>query len=147
ETLRSYLKNMEGHYRKKFNTAVSNKEKLIYYLENTEGFDYDYNYLKNKYHNESLYDLVRNLTVKDRIIEFEGRLIQQLDPIFTMPQPPAHVLDYRTHFLAPQKHLFGTYFQTYRSNLRVIWGMTVGLFILLYFEVFGKVINGLGKLN
>ena len=147
KTLRAYLKGMESHYRKKFNEAVSNKEKMIYFFEGSEEFDYDYNDLKNKYHNESLYDLVRNLTVKDRIIEFKGKLYQQLDPIFAMPEPPDHILDYRTHFLAPQKHAFNTYFQTYTFNLLVIWLMTVVLFVMLYFEVFSKAIHKLSNLK
>jgi recombinational DNA repair protein RecR len=147
KTFRDYLKAMESHYRKRFNTAVLNKEKMIYFFENNEEYDYDYNELKNHYHNESLYDLVRNLTVKDRIIEFDGRLIQQLDPIFTLPEPPSGPLDYRTHFLAPQKHLFNTYFQTFSFNLLVIWFMTALLFVMLYFELFSKILNRLGKVK
>ncbi len=147
KTLRSYLKGMESHYRKRFNEAVSNKEKMIYFFENNDEFEYDYNDLKNKYHNESLYDLVRNLTVKDRIIEFNGKLYQQLDPIFAMPAPPEHILDYRTHFLAPQKHVFSSYFQTYTFNLLVIWLMTVVLFVMLYYEVFAKVIHRLSNVK
>lgn len=145
KTLRAYLKNTETFYRRKFNEAVLTKEKMIYFFQ--DEYDFDYNEMKNKYHNESLYDLVRNISVKDRIIEFEGRLIQQLDPIFAIPGPPKHLLDYRAHFLAPQKHFLNQYFSTYYFNIAVIWFMTMALFIMLYFEVFSKLINKMGKIN
>lgn len=144
-TLRTYLKNTETFYRRKFNEAVLTKEKMIYFFQ--DEYDYDYNDMKNNYHNESLYDLVRNISVKDRIIEFDGRLIQQLDPIFAIPGPPKHLLDYRAHFLAPQKHFLNQYFPTYYFNIAVIWFMTMVLFILLYFEVFSKLINKTGKIK
>lgn len=147
QQLRDYLKAMEVFYRRKFNEAVLNKEKMIYFFESSEEYDYDYNGLKNHYHNESLYDIVRNITVKERIIEFEGKLIQQLDPIFAVPGPPKHILDYRAHFLAPQKHFLNTYFSTYYFNIAIIWFMTVVLFVMLYFEVFSKLMDRMGKVK
>ncbi|MCK5467946.1 MAG: ABC transporter, partial [Cyclobacteriaceae bacterium] len=104
-------------------------------------FKYDLSDMKDNYYNESLADLVRNLTVKNRVIEFKGRLLQIVDPVFNEPKNPKHLLDYRTHFFAPKKHLFGSYFDTYWFNFTVIWAMTLLLYIALYFEWLKKIIG------
>lgn len=141
QILSDYLINLEKHYRKRFNDAVAEREKMIYFFENNPDFKYDVNDFKNKFHNESLADLVRNLNVKDRIIEYEGSLIQQMDPIFNEPSKLDGPFDYRTHFLAPKKHFLSNYFGTYNFNVVVIWVMTIILFITLYFELFRQFLN------
>lgn len=148
EQLRKYLKNLNKHYLHIFNTAVDKKEKLAYYLENQSGIDYDLNQYKDKYHNESLSDLVRNVNTTDRIIEYQGRLLQQVDPVFHEPSlAKSTIFDYRTHFFAPKKQLGGILINTYYFNVAVIWTMTVLLYICLYFEFFQKVITWLGSIK
>jgi len=132
---------LRQNYLKEYNLAVEKKEKLTWYFENKHNLDYDLNEYKNKYHNESLEDLVRNLNVKDRIIEYKGRLLQMIDPIFHKPDNPANLLDYRAHFFAPVKHFLGFYFSTYYFNLVVIWLMTAFLYMALYFEWLKKIVE------
>jgi hypothetical protein len=145
----AYLDGLFTKYLNEYNLAVQKKEKLIYALENN--FHYDLSEMKDKHYNESLADLVRNLTVKERVIEFDGKLLQIVDPVFNDPKNPKNLLDYRTHFFAPTKHLFGMYFDTYWFNLAVIWLMTVLLYLALYFELLKKVMVSLegvgGKLR
>jgi hypothetical protein len=124
-----------------YNQAVQKKELLIYHLENSPEYEFDYNEYKNRYQNESLIDLVRNLSVKERIIEYNGRLIQQVDPVFNPPRHPSNFLDYRTHFFAPEKYLFGLRLSTFWFNLLVIWLMTLLLYVALYFEWLKKAIQ------
>ena len=137
--LMAHLDGLFKKYQDDYNLAVQKKEKLIYGYENT--FNYDLNTLKDQHYNESLTDLVRNLAVKDRIIEFKGNLLQIIDPVFNEPKNPKNLLDYRSHFFAPKKHFLGHYFDTYWFNLAVIWGMTILLYIALYFEWLRKLIN------
>ena len=131
-----YLDGLFTKYLNEYNLAVQKKEKLIYGFENT--FKYDLSAMKDNHYNESLADLVRNLTVKERLIEFNGKLLQLVDPVFNDPKNPKNLLDYRTHFFAPKKHLFGIYFDTYWFNLSVIWLMTIILYVTLYFELLKK---------
>ena len=98
------------------------------------------NIYKDKYYNESLADLVRNVDEKERIIEFEGQLYQQINPIFIDPRPSGP-LDYRAHFFAPKKHLLGNDVSTFLFNNVIIWVMTVLLYVTLYFELLRKLIN------
>lgn len=146
--MRAYLKNLDKHYMQIFNDAVDKKEKLAYYLENQSGLDYNLNDYKNKYHNESLSDLLRNVNTADRIIEYEGRLLQRVDPVFHEPLlSKASFFDYRTHFFAPKKQMGGVLFDTYYFNIIVIWVMTALLYVCLYFEFFRKVITSLGSIK
>ena len=124
---------------------MQKKEKLIYGYENT--FNYDLNAMKDQHFNESLADLVRNIAVKDRIIEFKGSLLQIVDPIFNEPENPNNLLDYRTHFFAPKKHFLGVQFDTYWFNISVIWTMTLLLYIALYFEWLKKIISSFERLS
>jgi hypothetical protein len=101
---------------------------------------YTVNDAKNRYYNESLADLVRNVNEKNRILEFDGELIQQINPIYVYPKPKS-AMDYRTHFFAPQKNLFGVSVSTFTFNLLVIWMMTIVLYLTLYFELLRKLIQ------
>ena len=93
-------------YQDAYNRAVAAREAVIFKLENEKDSNYKLNEYKNKYYNESLADLVKNVSEKERIIEYDGQLFQQINPIFLDPKPNGP-LDYRAHFFAPQKNLFG----------------------------------------
>ncbi len=141
EKLLSDLETLRKKYLGIYNLAVEKKEKLTWYFENKKDLNYDLNEYKDAYHNESLEDLVRNLNVKDRIIEYKGKLLQMIDPVFHKPDDPVGIFDYRAHFFAPQKHFLGRYFDTFYFNLAVIWLMTAFLYIALYFEWLKKLVN------
>ncbi len=143
----NYVDLLRDHYLTEFNLAVKKKETLQYHLENNENYDFDLNEAKDKYFNESLSDLVRNVTVADRVIEFKGQLIQQIDPVFHKPEEPDNLLNYRTHFFAPEKYFAGTYIDTFYFNIIVIWFMSLLLYITLYFELFGKILVFFGNIK
>lgn len=100
--------------------------------------------LKDEYENESLSDLVRNATEFDKIIEKDGMLIQRADPIFLDPADD----DFGgAHFFAPQKKLFGKYYDTFWANICVLWGMSLLLGVTLYFDVLKKFLDAIGNLG
>ncbi len=144
--LEEFLVSYKKFYQKAYNKTVSDREKLVSLMENEKGANYNLNADKNKYFNESLADLVQNITVKDRLIEFEGHLIQQINPIFMDPKPKG-VLDYRAQFFAPQKNFFGLFISTYYFNILIMWLMTLVLYVTLYFEWLRKAIQMFEKLK
>jgi ABC transport system ATP-binding/permease protein len=137
--LEDFLLAFRKFYQGVYNQAVAEREKIIFKLENEKGSNYKVNEIKNQYFNESLADLVKNVSEKDRIIEYRGRLYQQINPIFINPVPDG-ALDYRAHFFAPQKNLFGAMVSTFWFNNLVIWVMTILLYVTLYFELLRKLI-------
>lgn len=143
--VRTYLDQLGEKNLESYNAAIQRKEILVYGLENKLG--YDLSELKNKHFNESLSDLVRNLTTKERIVEYNGRLLQLVDPVYNEPKNPGSIFDYRTHFFAPKKHFMGKYFDTFWFNLAVVWLMTLILYIALYFEWLKRFIHRLESLS
>lgn len=142
--LDNYLKGYKRHYQKIYNQAVYARERLIAREEADRGPEYNVTLIKNRYYNESLADLLTNVSEKNRIIEHDGKLVQQLGNVFLDPEPD-HPLDYRAHFFAPRKNFMGYLIGTYGFNLAVIWFMTMVLYGALYFEWLRKLINPGGR--
>ncbi len=142
--LKLYIQDFQDYYQRRFNETVKAKEVVM--MNRQKEADYDLSTMKNRYFNESLSDLVRNLDTKERVVIHEGRLIQQINPIFHEPQPNGP-LDYRAHFFAPVKYFAGTQMSTFSFNLMVIWMMTLILYLALYFEVLAKFIRWAGNFN
>lgn len=143
--IEQYVKELESQNFVLYNKATQDKEKLINYLNAKD--DYDIGEYKSKYFNQSLADLVRRVNVEERTIFHNDNLIQRIDPIFNETYHTVNKLDYRTHFYAPTKPLFGLVFDTFWFNISVIWFMSFGLYIALYFEWLAKLINGLGNVQ
>lgn len=128
-------------YQGMYNKAVAKREAKFAGIEKAGK---SLNQIKDEYYNESLADLVKNVTEKERIIEYNGELIQQINPIFLDPKAEGF-LNYRTPFFAPVKKVFGTSINTYTFDILVIWLMTVMLYVTLYFELLRKLINSFDK--
>jgi ABC-type multidrug transport system ATPase subunit len=148
--LEEFLEAYRKFYQDAYNRVVATREGEMTKIEKANANGYTLNEIKNRYYNESLADLVKNVSEKDRIIEYEGRLYQQINPIFVDPKPKGP-LDYRAHFFAPQKNLLGSMVSTFIFNNLIIWLMTIILYITLYFELLRKLVNSFeeipGKLS
>ena len=126
-------------YSKKFNEATAKKDKKI---QEMGGGDPDkFLSIKMKNHNESLSDLVISKSDNTKILEVDGKLIQQMDPIFLDPQNISNWLDFRTHFFAPTKHFLGKLYSTFSFNMCFIWMLSLTLYLTLYFETFRWLID------
>jgi ABC-type multidrug transport system ATPase subunit len=146
EKLRSLLMVFKGVYNFRFVEQGEIKDGIIYEIEGNPNVKHSVSELRNMFHNESLDDIVRNVIVSDKIIEYEGALVQLTDPIFNIPQGQ-HPFDYRAHFYAPQKYFLGGHYDTLWFNMSVIWLMTLILYIMLYFETLKKVLLYFSELS
>jgi ABC transport system ATP-binding/permease protein len=141
--LDKYLEQYKKHYQKVYNDNVLLIEKRMAFDEKN---GVDINDEKNRYYNESLADLVKNINTKERLLEYNGKLIQQINPIFQETLPKS-IFDYRTAFFLPQKNLLGTMIDTYWFNLLVIWMIALLLYVSLYFEWLKKLVEVFGKVQ
>jgi len=132
-----YFTNYKKHYQDEYNLNARLVEKKMTFYE-SKGINIHEE--KNKFFNESLADLVRNSSVPKRILEYQGKLVQTINPIFQLPQP-THRLDYRTAFFVPEKNLAGYLISTYWFNFIVIWLMVLLCYMLLYFEILRKIVD------
>lgn len=141
--LSAYFSQYKKHYQKIFNeNAVLIEKKMAFYEKNGRDVDAE----KNIHRNESLSDLVKNVLVKERLLEYKGEIIQQINPVFLLPRME-NPLAYRTAFFAADKNLLGFQVDTFTFNLLVIWLMSLTFYVLLYFEVFKRILKLFGKLN
>jgi len=94
----------------------------------------------DRYHNESVSDQVKKIYEKNQIIEYHGRLYQQIDPIFLDPAPEGFI-GIRSHFFAPRKYFLGMYYDTFKFNVGFIWFLTMVLYLVLYYDLLGRLVN------
>ena len=142
KALQSFLDKMKDIYTQRFMNANKVKEDIISHELKKD--PERYKKYKNSYHNENLSDLVKKVLEKNKILEYNHELVQQVDPIYMDPTIRGP-LSWRSHFFAPQKPLLGYYFDTYWYNMTVVWIFTVLLYLSLYFEWFLKFMNLFGK--
>jgi len=143
EQFDTYFDSYKKHYQRVYNENTNLIEKKMAFYED-KGFDIQKE--KNEYLNESLSDLVRNISAKERIMEYNGELIQNINPVFQSPKPK-HIADYRTAFFFPEKNLFGITLSTYSFNLLVIWFITFLLYLTLYFELLRRFVEIFSKFS
>jgi hypothetical protein len=143
QLLQDYLKDYRKHYQATYNEQVVIADKKRSFYEK-QGFDL--NHEKDLYFNESLSDLVKNVNTKERLAIYDGRIIQQIDPVFQDPKPQ-HMLDYRTGFFFPEKRFLGMQFSTFTFNSIAIWFMTGLLYVALYFELLRRLVKVSGNFS
>lgn len=102
--------------------------------------------LKNLHQNESLEDIVKNINATHRITKSDIGLFQVIDPVFHIDIKKNN-FNYRNHFFAPKKYIFGQAFDTFQFNITVLWLMIFLLYLSLYFDVFKKIIDIFNRSN
>ncbi len=132
-TVNDFLDDLNDFYLQRY--TKTNKKKHKYLDELMEEKRETYFRLLNQYHNESVADQVKKIYEKNPIVESEGRLYQQKNPIYLYPEST------RSHFYAPVKMLGGKYFDTYWFNISFIWFLTIILYGVLYFDLVHKLID------
>jgi len=105
-----------------------------------------YNFLKNSYQNEHLGEIVKKSFEKNKILEFNHEMVQQIDPIYKDPTTTG-LINVRTHFFAPRKYFAGRFFDTYWFNICLIWVYSALLYALLYYDGLKKLMDFLGNIR
>jgi hypothetical protein len=141
--VKDYFETLRKYYIKLYNKASNEKDLLISNQQKTPQDREAFLNLKRNYFNESLSDLVRNSGEVDRIIEFNGTLIQKVDPIYLYPDSRL----IRSHFYAPAKQFFGFFVNTFWINILVIWISTVLLYLILYYRLLKRALDFLEKFS
>jgi ABC transport system ATP-binding/permease protein len=142
EQTKQYLKELKGYYINVYNKAREKKDELTSGRTASPEAQEAFLKAKESYQNEQIAFLVTNRSVEDRIIEYKGRLIQKINPVYLDPVELHHPFDFRAHFFAPTKHFLGTYIPTLFFNVMLVWLMSFLLYITLYNKFFRKLIGG-----
>lgn len=136
-----FLSTIKNVYLLRQNKAMKELETLKESMTDTPQKLADYEKMRNTYQNKSVADAVRNINTMHRIVEYDGRLIQKLYPIYMDEHKPRYWLDFSANLYQPTKHFAGYTIDTLYFNIAVIWSMTLAFYVLLYFDGLRKVIQ------
>jgi ABC-type multidrug transport system ATPase subunit len=130
----NWLNGADREYRRLSTIADMNLDNYI--SNNREAL----NLLYNNYHNDKLEDIVRKVYERNKVLEYDDRLIQNVDLIYLEPLPSGS-LDFRTHFMAPAKALLGMRIDTFTFNISLLFFSVIVLYGFLRLEVLRKLIR------
>lgn len=137
---KEYLSTVRKIYLNRHRVAQREKENRIKAFTSSPRKVEAFNKLKRENVNDQVNSIVFDNKEKTRILEYDGRLVQQIYPIYADPQPEGY-LDFRTLFYLPKKHFAGNYYETLYFNTIVMWLMTFFLVFTLYFDILKKIIT------
>jgi hypothetical protein len=136
-----FLDALKVYYANKTARASDEKERRILKRTGTPDAAQQFNDRRTEYVNEAVSNAVKNISAVNRIVEYDGKLIQNFYPIYMDEHRPSNVLDFSANLYQPTKHFAGAYIDTLYFNIGVIWTMTVFLFVTLYFDLLRKFIK------
>jgi ABC-type multidrug transport system ATPase subunit/uncharacterized tellurite resistance protein B-like protein len=134
--LLKYLNSLGNNFDQIVNKT--NEEWDNFYLSNNA----EIKQLENSYSNLKLQDIVTKAyeREKNKILEYKDSFVQNYDLIYLDPENRGF-LDFRAHFFAPAKYIFGNLTDTFAFNITLVLLSTIVLFITLYYELLGRVIG------
>lgn len=136
-----FLKVLKQFYVNRAAKAEREKEETIRQMTSTSAAEQEFHLSRERYVNEAVSNTVKNVSSRDRIIEYDGKLIQKIFPIYMDEHRPLHLFDFSANLYQPTKHFAGHYFDTLFFNMAVIWSMTLFLFVTLYFDLLRKLVK------
>ena len=136
-----FLQQLKNFYANRMNRAMREREKLVAEMTATPELQTIFENRKEQYVNQAVTDQVKNVNAADRIVEYEGKLIQKIYPVYMDEHRPSNKLDFSANLFQPTKHFGGAYFDTLYFNIAVIWFMTFTLFVTLYFDALKRAIK------
>ena len=130
DELSAYLRKVNRYYVLAYNKVNDEKDKIIRSHQANKELKEEFLERKRMYYNDKLAEFAENTNEAVRIVEYKGRLIQKIDPIYLDPESGF----IKAHFYSPRKLMFGRYYSTFWVNTIVIWFMSLIFYIILYFR-------------
>jgi ABC-type multidrug transport system ATPase subunit len=145
KSLKDFLAKINEHYINRENKYRTERDQLVQSMTKDSVSKANYMAMEDDYTNDILEQTMLNSNdLGERCLEKDGKLIQRIDPIYL--DPTESNLG-RAHFLAPTKKFMGHLYSTFWFNLSVIWLMSISLMVMLYFDVFKRILYLLGKIS
>ena len=134
DSLGEYLNRMDKEFSIISNSASDTRDRF-YNLNEAK-----LNNLENSYYNYKLEEIVTKPYERKKILINKNSLIQNTDLIY-LDSYNSGFLNFRTHFYAPDKYIFGIKTDTFVFNISLVLFSTVLLYLLLYFELPGRFVS------
>jgi ABC-type multidrug transport system ATPase subunit len=133
---KTIIEDLRKYYVKAYNSWNKQRDSFIRKQQKNPEEKENFLKLKRDHYNEKLAEFVENTNEATRIIEYNGELIQKIDPIYNDPKLPI----IKSHFYAPRKMFINRYFSTYWVNTIVIWVFALILYLVLHFRLLKRLI-------
>ncbi len=138
-----FLMALKKYYIDRSTKASAEKDALVNSLTNTPDKLTAFNTARMKYQNEEVNRTVENLNSLTKIVEWQGRLVQKIYPVYFDDHRPRNQFDFTANFYNPTKHFLGRKYDTLYFNLSMIWCFSILLYVTLYFQVLKRLVNSL----
>jgi len=130
-----YLMYLKSHFTDIETETISQKDQVYNHMADSLGAE-SMRELRQKFHNNRLAELAMNRNEIHKIYQAEDELIRKLDPIYIYPDNRMG----RAQFFAPYKLLINQMVETVWFNLVVVWIGTIGMYFILVFDIFRKIL-------
>jgi ABC-type multidrug transport system ATPase subunit len=134
DSLSTYFNRMDRLF-SKISNAASDKRDNFYNMN-----DLLLKKLEDNYYNYKLLEIVTKPYERKKILLYNNSLVQNTDPIYLDPYKSGF-LNFRTHFYAPVKYIFGLKTDTFVFNVSLVLLSSLFLYLTLYFELLGRVVR------
>ncbi len=141
-----YLNRLQDFYRVNFNIMNENIDQRISQMVSTPEKKTEYQKLFDDNFNTYLSRFARNSMAPLPLVRLGNKLVQKIDPVYLDPQD-RRATSFRSHFLAPNKNVFGNLFPTFYFNLSIIWIFTLFAYIALYYNALSRLLNSMAWLG
>jgi hypothetical protein len=96
--------------------------------------------IENQYSNEKLQEIVtKYYERRNKILRYKNSFVQNYDPVYFDPEKRG-IFGFRTHFFAPSKYIFGIQPDTFVFNITLVLLSTIFLYVILFYELLGRVV-------
>lgn len=134
DSLTKYLDRMDKAFNR-ISNIVSDRKDVFYNMN-----DLKLKKLEDDYYNYKLEELVTKRYERKKFLVYNNSLVQNIDPIYLDPYKKGF-LNFRTHFYAPAKYIFGMKTDTFIFNISLVLLSTILFYLVLYFELLGKTVR------
>ena len=134
DSLTKYLNRLDKTCSRISNSASDRRD--IFYNMN----DLKLKKLEDDYYNYKLLEIVTKPYERKKILVYNNSLVQNTDPIYLDPYKRGF-FDFRTHFYAPSKYIFGLKTDTFVFNISFVLLSSIFFYLTLYFDLLGRAVR------
>jgi hypothetical protein len=134
DSLSAYFDILDKHYTQISNSASATRDRF-HNLNQAK-----LKKLENEYYNYKLLEIVTKPYERKKILIHNNSLVQNTDMIY-LDAYNRGFFKFRTHLYAPYKYIFGIKTDTFLFNINLVLLSTLFLFIILYYELPGRVVR------
>jgi ABC-type multidrug transport system ATPase subunit len=143
DNIKIHLNNIRKYYINTYKNSRAKKDDIVSTLEIKLGAE-GLTELKKTNTNKSVTDLVTNAGDFNYMVEHEGEYYRRFRPIYMSGSASSFI---RAPFYVSKKNVIKDLYSTYSINLFVIWGMTLLLYLTLYFNILKKGIQLIERIS